>query len=173
MKELVSSSKSRDLKFGIINYIYCGDRPKITGWALDPSKDPGTFEESMCLKPSIFKRHWEQRRHVQGDISPRILKNWSKCTSQPLKPLSQIREQERNTKYLSKSCHCHIECTTATLLATLMWRRPLNSATLATATHKELRGVSDGTVAQVRVQMIDKCKAQMIRKGLYNVYESP
>ena len=54
-------------------------------------------------------------------------------------------------KYLSKSCHRHIECAAATLLATLMWRRPLNSATLATATHKELRGVSDGIGAQVRV----------------------
>ena len=55
------------------------------------------------------------------------------------------------TPLLSKSYYRYIECTTATLLATLMWRRPLNSATLATATHKELRGVSDGTRAQVRV----------------------
>ena len=84
-----------------------------------------------------------------------------------------MHEQERNTKYLSKGCHHHIECTAATLMATLMWRRPLNSATLATATHKELREVSDGISAQVRVEMIDKCKAQMTRKGLYNVHKSP
>ena len=40
--------------------------------------------------------------------------------------------------------------------------KTLNSATLATATHKELIGVSDGTGAQVGVWMINKCKAQMI-----------
>ena len=50
-----------------------------------------------------------------------------------------------------------------------MWRRPLNSATLATVTHRELREVSDGTGAQVGVWMINKCKAQMTGKGLYNV----
>ena len=50
-----------------------------------------------------------------------------------------------------------------------MWRRPLNSATLDIATHKELKEVYDGIDAQVEVWMIDKCKVQMIRKGLYNV----
>ena len=65
--------------------------------------------------------------------------------------------------------HHHIECTTAIFLAALMWRRPLNSAALATATHKELKEVFDGIDVQVEVWMIDKCKAQMIRKCLYNV----
>ena len=55
------------------------------------------------------------------------------------------------------------------LLAALMRRRPLNSATLAIATHKELRGVSDGTGAQVGIWMINKCKPQMIGNGLYNM----
>ena len=54
-----------------------------------------------------------------------------------------------------------------------MKRRPLNSATLATATHKELIRVSDRTCAQVKVWMINKCKAQMIEDGLYNMYKSP
>ena len=58
---------------------------------------------------------------------------------------------------------------TTTLLAALMKRRPLNSVTLATATHKELIRVSDGTGAQVGVWMINKCKAQMIGEGLYNM----
>ena len=53
--------------------------------------------------------------------------------------------------------------------AALIKRRPLNSATLATATHKELRRVSDGTGAQVGVWMINKCKDQMIGEGLYNM----
>ena len=87
------------------------------------------------------------------------MKIWSERTSQALKPIPKTREKEGNTKYLSKSCYRHIECTKATLLAALMWRRPLNSATLATATHKELKEVSDGTDAQVEVWMVDKYKA--------------
>ena len=74
-----------------------------------------------------------------------------------------------NTKYLSKSYHHHIKCTTTTFLAALMWRRPLNSVALATATYKGLKGVSDGMGAQVEAWMINKCKAQMAKKGLYNV----
>ena len=45
----------------------------------------------------------------------------------------------------------------------------MNSVTLATATHKELIGVSDGTGVQVGDWMINKYKAQMIGKGLYNM----
>ena len=39
--------------------------------------------------------------------------------------------------------------------------------------YKGLKGVSDGMGAQVEVQMINKCKAQMIRKNLYNVKKPP
>ena len=48
-----------------------------------------------------------------------------------------------------ESCHHHIKCVTTTLLAALMRKRPLNSTTLATATHKGVVRVSDGTGAQV------------------------
>jgi len=54
-----------------------------------------------------------------------------------------------------------------------MWRRPLNSAALAVATHRELKGVSDGMGTQVGIQVINKCKVQMIRKSLYNVEKPP
>jgi len=80
-----------------------------------------------------------------------------------------MRKEEGNPKYLSKGCYHHIKCSTTTLLAALMRRKPLNSATLATVTHKKLIGMSDRTGAQVRVWMINKCKAQMIGKGLYNM----
>ena len=45
----------------------------------------------------------------------------------------------------------------------------MNSATLVTATHKELKEVSDGIDAQVEIWMIDKCKAQITGKCIYNV----
>ena len=50
-----------------------------------------------------------------------------------------------------ESCHHHIKCVTTTLLAALMRKRPQNSAALATATHKGVIRVSDGTGAQVGV----------------------
>ena len=53
-----------------------------------------------------------------------------------------------------------------------MWRRPLNSATLATATHRELEMVSDGTSTQVEVQMINKWRVKMIQKRIYKVKDS-
>ena len=53
-------------------------------------------------------------------------------------------------KYQKKSCYHRIECTTATFLATFMWRRPLNSAALATTTHRKPKKVFDGTDIQVR-----------------------
>ena len=54
-----------------------------------------------------------------------------------------------------------------------MWRRRLNNATLANATHKEPGKVADGTSTQVRVQMINRWRVKMIQKGLYKVGDSP
>ena len=54
-----------------------------------------------------------------------------------------------------------------------MWRRPLNSATLANATHREVGKVADGTSTQVRVQMINRWKVKMIQKMLYKMGDSP
>ena len=50
-----------------------------------------------------------------------------------------------------------------------MWRRPLNSTALATATHKKLERVSDGTGTQVRVRMIKKWREKMIQRRIYKV----
>ena len=54
-----------------------------------------------------------------------------------------------------------------------MWRRPLNSATLATATHRMLKKVSYGTSTQVITQMINKCRIKMVQEELYNVRDLP
>ena len=51
----------------------------------------------------------------------------------------------KTQKYLRKNCYHHIECTTANFLAVFMRRRPLNSATLVTTTHRKSKKVSDGT----------------------------
>ena len=86
--------------------------------------------------------------------------------------IMNIRGREPK-KYLRKSCYHRIECTLATFLATLMWRRPLNSVTLATTTHRKPGRVSDGTNTQAKAQMIDKGRIKMIQKKIYNVKDPP
>ena len=54
-----------------------------------------------------------------------------------------------------------------------MWRRPLNSAVLATTTHRNPKKLSDGTGTQVRAQMINKCRIKMVQRELYNVRDPP
>ena len=76
-------------------------------------------------------------------------------------------------KYLRESCYHHIECTAATFLAAFILRRPLNSAALATITHRKPERVSDGIVTQIRAQMINKCRIKMIQKEVYNVRDPP
>ena len=115
----------------------------------------------------------DKGKKVRGRTPPRTRQTQTKCILKQLKYAPWTHEREENSKYLRKSCHHHIKCTTATFLAALMWRRPLNSAALAAATHKRLKGVSDVMGAQVKVQMINECKAQMIRKSLYNVEKPP
>ena len=53
-----------------------------------------------------------------------------------------------------------------------MWKRSLNSATLTTATHRELGKVADGTSTQVGIQMINKWRVKMIQKNIYKVEDS-
>ena len=64
-------------------------------------------------------------------------------------------------KYLRKSCYHRTECTAATFLAAFMLKKLLNSAVLATTTHRKPKRVSDGTRTQVRTQMINKCRVKM------------
>ena len=72
-------------------------------------------------------------------------------------------------KYLRKSCYHHIECIAANFLAAFMWRKPMNSAALATTTHRRPEMVSDGTSTQVVAPMTNKCRIKIVQKELYNV----
>ena len=75
----------------------------------------------------------------------------------------------RARKYLRKGCSHRIKCSAANFLATLMWKRPLNSAVLATPTHRGSEGVSDGISTQVMAWMINKWRAKIIKREIYNV----
>ena len=72
-------------------------------------------------------------------------------------------------KYLRKSYCYRIKCLAANFLATFIWRRPLNSAVLATTTQRMSERVSDGTSTQVVAQMTNKCRIKIVQKELYNV----
>ena len=87
-------------------------------------------------------------------------------------PYKRVRRKETQ-KYLKKGYYHRIKCIVATFLAAFMWRRPLNSAALATTTHRKPKKVSDGTGTQVRAQMINKCRMKMIQRELYNMKDPP
>ena len=53
-----------------------------------------------------------------------------------------------------------------------MWRRPLNSATLAIATHRALGKVANETSTEVGVQIINKWRVKMTPKKIYKVEDS-
>ena len=72
-------------------------------------------------------------------------------------------------KYLRKSYYHLIECLIANFLATFIWRRPLNSAALATTTHRTSEKVSNRTSTQVVAQMTNKCRIKIVHEELYNV----
>ena len=80
---------------------------------------------------------------------------------------------KKTQKILVESCYYRIECTVTTFLGPFMWRRPLNSAALAIATHRRPKMVSDGTGTQVRAQMVNKCRIKMVQRELYNVRDPP
>ena len=76
-------------------------------------------------------------------------------------------------KYLRESCYHRIECIATTFLAAFMLKRPLNSAVLATTTHRKPEKVSDGIGTQVRAQMINKCRIKMAQREIYNIRDPP
>ena len=49
----------------------------------------------------------------------------------------------------------------------------MSNVALATTTHRKEGGMSDGTDTQVKVQMINNCRALMASGGLYKGRKSP
>ena len=84
-----------------------------------------------------------------------------------------IQEGRKPKNIWGKAAITALKCTAATFLAAFMWRRPLNSAVLATTTHRKPNRVSDGTCTQVRAQMINKHRIKMVQRELYNVRDPP
>ena len=58
---------------------------------------------------------------------------------------------------------------TADDLAVLMRKGPLNSITLVAATHRKLEKAADGISTQVAICMINKWRAKINGKEIYNV----
>ena len=79
------------------------------------------------------------------------------------------RRRKETQKYIRKSCYHHIKCIVITFLAAFMWRKHLNSEVLATTTYKKPGEVFDGIGTQVISQTVNKCRAKLIKRELYNV----
>ena len=86
---------------------------------------------------------------------------------------SQSRKKEESVRRLGGNHNCRIKCKEATFPAALMWRRQANSVTLANATHRKIRWMSDGTGTQVKVQMVNKCKTLINLRRLYKRRKCP
>ena len=54
-------------------------------------------------------------------------------------------------------------------LVAFMWRRPLNGTALAIPTHRGPKRISNATSPQVVVWMINKWRAKIIEREIYNV----
>ena len=88
--------------------------------------------------------------------------------------MSFIQQEKRRKCKTSRENHsCCIKCNEATFSTALMWRRQANSVTLANAIHRKIRWMSDGTSTQVKVQMVNKCKALINLRRLYKRKKSP
>ena len=62
---------------------------------------------------------------------------------------------------------------TTNVLAALMGKRTLNSAALVTATHKRFKEAADGTSTREMTYVINKWKARINWRGIYNVKSPP
>ena len=97
---------------------------------------------------------------IQSDISGNSVDNDTFC---------ECSGQMRAEKYLRKSYYHRIKCFVANFLATLMRRRPLNSAALIAPTHRGPKRVFDGINTQVVDWMTNKWRAKIVSRELYNV----
>ena len=87
--------------------------------------------------------------------------------------VSLTQQERRKCKTSGRSHNCRIKYKKATFSAALMWRRQANSVTLASATHRKIRKMSDGIDTQVKVQMVNKCKVLINLRRLYKSRRSP
>ena len=129
------------------------------------------------VEPNLFKRR--PRRNVSSDIpntGPMCALFTVKNHPEQMWVVgwaSQNRKKEENVRRLGENHNCRIKCKEATFPAALMWRRQVNSVTLANATHRKIRWMSDGTDTQVKVQMVNKCKTIINLRRLYKRRKSP
>ena len=85
----------------------------------------------------------------------------------------EYTRRRETQKYRRDSYYHSIKYIAAIFLAEFMWRKPLNSAALATTTHRKPKRVSEGTGTQVRTQMTNKCRIKMVQRDIYNVRDPP
>ena len=115
-------------------------------------QDQELHEQTMAVKakrggprrviPSANRRRCQKMRPIiQGDFS--------RSSIDKDMPYERA-EGRRAKKYLEESYYHHIKCFEAISRAVFMWRKPLNCTVLVAPTHRELKGVFDGTSTQVK-----------------------
>ena len=126
-------------------------------------------KEMPWPRQSLFRPTRAKRTCPRSNSSSDTTKSRSKVRPNHCSPPSKYIKGKETQNISAKAATTTLNVSQLLSWLHLMKRRPLNSATLATVTHKKLIMVSDGIGAQVGVWMINKCKAQMIGEGLYNM----
>ena len=152
------------------------------GPRIEPNHDqkgkggPKDFQPNP-VKPSLFKKTSEEEcplghTNTGPMCAPSTVKNHPKQTWVVWWALHS-RKKEENVRRPGRNHNCRIKRKEATFSAALLWRRQANSVTLASATHRKIRWMSDGTGTQVKVQMVNKCKTLINLRRLYKRRKSP
>ena len=126
--------------------------------------------------PSLFEKTSEEEcllghTNMGPMCAPSTVKNHPRQTW--VAGWASHNRKEENVRRPGRSHNCRIKCKEPTFSAALMWRRQANSVTLASATHRKIRWMSDGTDTQVKVQMVNKCKVLINLRRLYKRRKSP
>ena len=107
---------------------------------------------------------------------------WSDIRSNSLDDSTNVDKYSEGTrqreamKYLKGKlllAYHRIKCSVANFLAALMWRKSRNNAALTTPTHRGPKRVSDETSSQVEAWMINKWRAKIVQRELYNGRDLP
>ena len=155
-------------------------------WALALSRKAQLSENrSIARKTKYFELHGQTMTVMAGRGCPRRnISSTKRNEDQDVPPvihgdvprgsIDKDMHYERTRrmgvrKYLRKCCCHRIKSSAANFLAAFVWRRPLNSAALATPTHRGPERVFDGTSTQVVAWMINKWRAKIIQRDTYNV----
>ena len=132
--------------------VFVGLGAQIMYWALGLSWERSSLRmnewlwmvQTQCLISKIPLGMWFEEEYLLGQAKHRSYKDLNdqsdlRGSSSDKDMYHKCTRMMRIQKYLRESCYHRIKCNAVTFLSAFMWRRPLNSAVLATTTYRKPR----------------------------------